>query len=97
MKRLFAVIVGSWLSFGWLLLGLAAEKVPDLGAAIRQYKTDNQEKYDQLNPETKAILAKAKEQLAQQVPNPGLPVGEKAPNFTQLTCFEKVQDVGLQK
>jgi peroxiredoxin len=82
MKHLLAVMVMGCLSLSWFLPVLAVEKVPDLEAAIRQYKAENKEKYDQLAPETKAVIAKAKTELAQQMPNPGLPIGKKAPDFT---------------
>lgn len=85
LKRIaaMALVFGTW--------SVHAEEatVPDLEAAIQQYQEQSKEKYAKMPAETKQLMADAKQDLAARMPDPGLKVGDKAPDFTLQNAFGK--------
>jgi len=65
------------------------QKLPDLTDMISQYQAANQEKYAKLDPYVKQVIADTKTNLAEKMSNPGLQIGEKAPDFSLPNAFGK--------
>lgn len=80
-------LVGTVLSFGLTPFVSAADKTDALPNIAERVKTFEQQRSSakeapKITPQDKAVMAKAAQDLAAAMPNPGLTVGTKAPNFS---------------
>lgn len=67
----------------------ASEPVPSYEEARKSFEAEREQtsKGPKLSPEDRRIMQKAGEDLATSMPNPGLKVGDRAPDFTLPNAF----------
>jgi len=68
---------------------IAAESVPSYEQAREQFEAKRKQRSDgpKLSPEDQLIMQQAGEELAENMPDPGLKVGDRAPDFTLPNAF----------
>lgn len=68
-----------------------AVTLPSYAQAAQEYEEKSKAKMEKMAPEDLAIIKRAGESLAKRLPDPGIKLGEKAPDFTLPDAFgEKV-------
>ena len=98
MNRLFPV-----LPLLVLLVTACSDKsaetgLPSFAEAAQKYKQESKAKMEKMAPEDLAVMKQAGESLAERLPDPGIKIGEKAPDFTLPDAFGKpVKLSGLLK
>lgn len=86
-KRIsFFTLVVTVLSFGCMSLAFAADDaaLPNIAERVKAFEQQTFSGKDapKITPEDKAVMAQAAKNLAVALPDPGLKVGAKAPNFS---------------
>ncbi|TDY00562.1 peroxiredoxin-like family protein [Thiohalophilus thiocyanatoxydans] len=89
MRTLYQVALPVFLLTALALPPAAAESVPSYEQAREQFEAERKQKSkgSKLSPEDQRIMQQAGEDLAENMPDPGLKIGEKAPDFTLPNAF----------
>ena len=75
------------LSFMVLHTAHALESIPSYQASLDQFMEKSKTSKSPFSEKDKAIMKKADQSLASSLPDPGIKVGEKAPDFTLKNAF----------
>jgi len=63
--------------------------LPSYTQAAKDYQEKSKAEMEKMAPEDLAVMKRAGESLAQRLPDPGIKLGEKAPDFTLPDAFGK--------
>ena len=68
-------------------IAYASEPVPSYQESLNQFMEKSKASKSPFSEKDKAIMEKAGQSLASSLPDPGVKVGEKAPDFTLKNAF----------